>query len=63
MNENRLLDNRTVERNIKAGKLSQEDYNAFLEGLEDCADEAEETETQMILHVADEDVEADGEDA
>ena len=63
MNENRLLDNRIVERNIKAGKVTQEDYSAFLESLEDCADEAEETETQMILHVADEDVEADGEEA
>jgi len=64
MNENRLLDIRTVERNIKAGKLSQDDYQKFLEGLEDCADEAEETETEMILHMNDEEeVEADGEDA
>ena len=53
MTEERLLDIRTIERNIKAGKVSQEDYQKCLESLEDCADEAEETETQMVLHVAD----------
>ena len=53
MTEERLLDIRTIERNIKAGKVSQEDYQKSLESLEDCADEAEETETQMVLHVAD----------
>ncbi len=53
MTEERLLDIRTIERNIKAGKVSQEDYQKYLESLEDCADEAEETETQMVLHVAD----------
>jgi len=63
MNENRLLDIRTVERNIKAGKVSQDEYQKYLEGLEDSADEADETETQMILHVADEDVDADGDEA
>ena len=63
MNENRLLDIRTVERNIKAGKLSQADYQKFLESLDDCADDAEETETQMVLHVSDQEAEADGEEA
>ncbi len=53
MTEDRLLDIRTIKRNIKAGKVSQEDYQKYLESLEDCADEAEETETQMVLHVAD----------
>ncbi len=53
MTEDRLLDIRTIERNIKAGKVSQEDYQKYLESLEDCADDAEETETQMVLHVAD----------
>ena len=53
MTEDRLLDIRTIERNIKAGKVSQEDYQKYLDNLEDCADEAEETETQMVLHVAD----------
>ena len=63
MNENRLLDIRTVNRNIKAGKISQEEYDTYLESLEDCAEEAEETETQMILHVADDESEADGDEA
>ncbi len=53
MTEERLLDIRTVERNIKAGKVSAEDYQKYLESLEDCADDAEETQTQMVLHVAD----------
>lgn len=53
MTEDRLLDIRTIKRNIKAGKVSQEDYQKYLESLEDCADEAEETETQMVLHLAD----------
>ena len=53
MTEERLLDIRTIKRNIKAGKVSQEDYQKYLESLEDCADEAEETETQMVLHLAD----------
>ena len=53
MTEDRLLDIRTIKRNIKAGKVRQEDYQKYLESLEDCADEAEETETQMVLHVAD----------
>jgi hypothetical protein len=53
MNENQLLDSRIVERNIKAGKVSREDYKKFLSGLEDCADEAGETETEMVRHIAD----------
>lgn len=55
MNNDGLMDVRTVERNIKFGKVSEDEYRAYLEALEDCADEAEETETQMILHKADED--------
>ena len=53
MTEERLLDVRTIKRNIKAGKVDQDEYQKYLDGLEDCADEAEETETQMVLHVAD----------
>ena len=62
MTDNRLMDVRTVERNIKAGKVSKEEYEKYLESLEDCADEAEESETQMVLHgveVEDEAVEAE----
>ena len=53
MTEDRLLDIRTIKRNIKAGKVSQEDYQKYLDSLEDCADESEETETQMVLHISD----------
>ncbi len=55
MSQNSLMDIRTVERNIKRGKVSRADYQKHLDSLEDCADEAEETETQMILHKTDED--------
>ena len=55
MSNDGLLDVRTVQRNIKSGKVSEDEYRAHLEALEDCADEAESTETQMILHKADED--------
>ena len=55
MNDNQLLDVRTVARNIKTGKLSHADHKKYLSGLDDCADEAEQTETVMIRHIADED--------
>lgn len=54
MSQDALMDTRTVERNIKTGKISREDYQKFLSSLEDCADEGEETETQMIHHRSDE---------
>lgn len=63
MSENQLLDVRTVERNIKSGKVSREDYKKFLDGLEDCAADAEDTETQMILHIADEEDEGASDEA
>lgn len=59
MSDYRLLDVRTVERNIKAGKVSHEDYKKHLESLEDCAEMSEATETQMILHRKDEEEEAE----
>ena len=55
MSNDGLMVVRTVQRNIKSGKVSEDEYRAYLESLEDCADEAESTETQMILHKADED--------
>ncbi len=55
MSNDALMDVRTVQRNIQSGKISEDDFRKHLESLEDCADEAEETETQMILHKADED--------
>lgn len=51
MSENIVFDNRIVDRNIKRGVVSQADYDKHLESLEDCAERAEETETQMVLKV------------
>ena len=34
MTEDRLLDIRTIKRNIKAGKVGKEDYQKYLESLE-----------------------------
>ena len=59
MSDSRLFDVRTVERNIKAGKASREDYAKHLESLEDCAEFAEDTETQMILHRPDDEDEVE----
>ena len=56
----KLYDSRVAARNIKSGALDQKDYDKYLEGLEDCADLAEETETQMVFTSQDE-TEADGE--
>ena len=53
MNDNRLMDVRTIQRNIKTGKVTKEEYAKYLEGLEDCAEMADETETQMVLHGVD----------
>ncbi len=48
----KLYDARVVERNIKSGALSQADYDKYLEGLEDCADLADETETEMVFNAS-----------
>ncbi len=45
----KLYDSRVAARNIKSGALSQKDYDKFIEGLEDCAELGEETETQMVF--------------
>ena len=50
MSDNKLMDVRTVQRNIKSGKVTKEEYAKYLESLEDCADLADETETEMVLH-------------
>jgi len=48
------FDTRVVERNIKSGTISKEDYEKYVETLEDCADQAIETETQMVFKSAEE---------
>jgi tellurite resistance protein len=59
MSDYQLLDVRTVERNIKAGKVTREDYQKHIENLEDCAEMGEPTETEMILHCKDDEEEAE----
>ena len=43
-----LIDSRVVARNIKAGVVDRKDFEKHLSDLEDCADLADETETQMV---------------
>ena len=58
----KIYDSRVVERNIKAGVVNRKDYEKHLASLEDCADLADETETQMVSKV-EEDEEAAADDA
>lgn len=55
----KLYDSRVAARNIKSGALAQKDYDKHIDGLEDCADLAEETETQMVFTSQDEDESAE----
>ena len=41
------IDLRVLESSLQRGLISQEQYDAYLEGLEDCAELGEETETRM----------------
>lgn len=43
-----LFDVRVVERNIKLGKITQEDYDQWLESVEDDADQAETSSTSFV---------------
>lgn len=42
-----LFDNRVVERNIAAGLVTREEYEAWLASLEDCSEKLVETATQF----------------
>lgn len=42
-----LFDSRVVERNIKRGIITKEQYEEFLANLEDCTEEAREVETKF----------------
>ncbi|NOY26633.1 MAG: hypothetical protein GXP62_12230 [Oligoflexia bacterium] len=46
-----VFDTRTVRRHITSGLLTEADYQAYLDGLEDCADKAE-TVTTRFVHTA-----------
>jgi hypothetical protein len=52
-----LVDRRVVERNIRKGILSREEYQTFLDGLKDVANNAETVRAR--LGVDDEPVEVD----
>ena len=45
-----IFDIRTLERYLKDGTISQEQYDTFLAGLEDCSDNLEHSNIQMQLH-------------
>ncbi len=44
MKDLEMMDRRLVERNIRKGKISQQDYQSFLTDLSDREDNAEEME-------------------
>ena len=52
--DERLFDLRIVERNIKRGKVTRAQYNAWLESLEDSAEQSTETETVFVSRIPDE---------
>ena len=55
--DERLFDKRVVERNIKRGKITREQYEAWLASLEDCTELSAETETVFVARIPDEDEE------
>ncbi len=52
VDENSTFDTRTLKRNLAAGRVSQEAVDRHLAELEDCAEEADWTTTQMAQPVA-----------
>ena len=53
--DERMFDKRVVERNIKRGKITRAQYEAWLASLEDCSELSEDTETVFVTRVPDED--------
>lgn len=45
-----VFDVRTLERYLEDGTITRDQYNTFLAGLEDCADNAEQSSIQMQMH-------------
>lgn len=52
-----LFDIRVVERNIARGKVTREQYEAYLSSLEDVSELGTETETLFVHRVEDEETE------
>lgn len=50
-----LFDIRVVERNIARGKVTREQYEAYLASLEDVAEQGEEMATQFVHKLPEED--------
>lgn len=48
-----LFDSRVVERNIEKGLITREDYDAYLGGLDDLADDAVDIESEYEVGVLD----------
>lgn len=45
-----LFDLRNLERYLSEGKLTREQYEAYLNGLEDSSDTADQSNVQMLSH-------------
>jgi hypothetical protein len=57
------VDKRVVERNIKKGLLSHEDYDKYLAALPDVADQSELVQARLGADAADDADDDDGEDS
>lgn len=60
--EDRLFDRRTVEQNIKKGLITREDYNEYLEGLDDAEENAATMEAEYEEGVLEDDEEEEAEE-
>ena len=52
-----LFDIRVVERNIARGKVTREQYEAYLSSLEDASEHGAPTETMFVHRVEDDETE------
>ena len=48
MSQDKKFDVRNIERNLTSKKVSKEEYSAYLDSLEDCADLMDDCETQFM---------------
>lgn len=60
--ENRKFDIRTLDRNLKKGNITREEYEKHLEDLEDLQDQAMPIEAEFEEGVLDKDDEEEGDD-
>ena len=60
--DERLFDRRTVERNIDKGLITREEYDEYLESLEDKADNADVMEAEFEVGVLEDEEEEEAED-